>query len=115
MQVSFLLSQHAAGCFPIRPRYQGRVKCGTCEGGTCEGGTCEGGTCEGGTCEGGTCERGVELRSVPGHQPALTHHQFTVQVEGIRDLEMASTTVWGEADCFIQYHFPALTDDSDTG
>jgi hypothetical protein len=44
---------------------------------------------------------------------SYTHHQFTVQVEGIRALEVAANTVWGEADCFIQYHFPALSEESD--
>lgn len=50
-------------------------------------------------------------------QPAFLHHEFKVRVEGVRDLEVASSTVWGEADCFIQYHFPTVPEDQegDTG
>ena len=37
---------------------------------------------------------------------SLVHHKFKVQVEGVKGLEVAKNTVWGEADCFVQYHFP---------
>ena len=30
-------------------------------------------------------------------------------VSGVRGLSVFSNTVWGEADCFVQYHFPSLT------
>ena len=33
-------------------------------------------------------------------------HVFEVVVEGIRDLSLFANTIWGEADCFVQYHFP---------
>ena len=46
-------------------------------------------------------------------EPAVHHHEFKVRVEGVRDLEVASTTVWGEADCYIQYHFPTLPEDAE--
>ena len=46
-------------------------------------------------------------------QPAVLHHQWTVCVEGVRELEVAGSTVWGEADCFVQYHFPTLPEDCD--
>ena len=31
---------------------------------------------------------------------------FVVTVDGVRGLAVFSNTVWGEADCFVQYHFP---------
>lgn len=33
---------------------------------------------------------------------------FEVTVNGVRDLSAFNNTVWGEADCFVQYHFPSL-------
>ncbi|XP_069129079.1 C2 domain-containing protein 3-like isoform X6 [Argopecten irradians] len=33
-------------------------------------------------------------------------HIFEVVIEGIRGLAMFDNMIWGEADCFIQYHFP---------
>ena len=33
-------------------------------------------------------------------------HIFEVVIEGIRGLSMFDNMMWGEADCFIQYHFP---------
>ena len=30
-------------------------------------------------------------------------------VSGVRGLSVFNNTVWGEADCFVQYHFPGLT------
>lgn len=29
---------------------------------------------------------------------------------GVRQLSAFSNTVWGEADCYVQYHFPTLSD-----
>jgi len=33
-------------------------------------------------------------------------HIFEVVIEGIRGLSIFMNSVWGEADCFVQYHFP---------
>ena len=35
-----------------------------------------------------------------------TQHVFEVVIEGVRDLSLFTNTIWGEADCFVQYHFP---------
>jgi hypothetical protein len=40
-------------------------------------------------------------------------HVFELCVEGVRDVGAFASTVWGEADCFVQYHFPTLTSDED--
>ncbi|XP_033104608.1 C2 domain-containing protein 3-like [Anneissia japonica] len=36
----------------------------------------------------------------------MREHVFEVIVEGIRGFPQFQDTVWGEADCFVQYHFP---------
>lgn len=45
-----------------------------------------------------------------GGNPETVHqfiqHVFEVVIEGVRDLSLFNNTIWGEADCFIQYHFP---------
>ena len=33
-------------------------------------------------------------------------HIFEVSVEGVKGLALADDMIWGEADCFVQYHFP---------
>ena len=38
----------------------------------------------------------------------LLNHTFVLRVEGVRDLSVLDSSVWGEADCFVQYHFPTL-------
>ena len=43
------------------------------------------------------------------------HHTFTVRVSGVRGLSVFNNTVWGEADCFVQYHFPSLTNHPESG
>lgn len=37
-------------------------------------------------------------------------HQFEITVEDIRGLCVFGSTVWGETDCFVQYHFPFQRD-----
>ena len=39
-------------------------------------------------------------------------HVFIVCVEGVREMTAFASTVWGEADCFVQYHFPSVGDGS---
>lgn len=31
---------------------------------------------------------------------------FEVVIEGVRNLSAFTNTIWGETDCFVQYHFP---------
>ncbi|XP_067663139.1 C2 domain-containing protein 3-like [Haliotis asinina] len=45
-----------------------------------------------------------------GHPPSMdsaVEHVFEVVIEAIRDLKLFDNMMWGETDCFIQYHFPA--------
>ncbi|XP_041316315.1 C2 domain-containing protein 3 isoform X2 [Pyrgilauda ruficollis] len=36
----------------------------------------------------------------------LMEHVFEIHVEGVKGLAPLQSTVWGEADCYIQYYFP---------
>lgn len=87
-----MLRQHANGCYPLQRPY-----CTPQRGG------------------GVTMTTGDVEEVCPMQHPSLTHHQFIVQVGGVRELEVGTNTVWGEADCFIQYHFPTQSEDSSTG
>ena len=34
-------------------------------------------------------------------------HLFEVIIESVSGLKLLDNMIWGEADCFVQYHFPA--------
>jgi len=34
-------------------------------------------------------------------------HLFEVIVENVSGLKLLDNMIWGEADCYVQYHFPA--------
>ncbi|XP_056350914.1 C2 domain-containing protein 3 isoform X3 [Oenanthe melanoleuca] len=36
----------------------------------------------------------------------VVEHVFEIHVEGVKGLTPLQSTVWGEADCYVQYHFP---------
>uniref|UniRef100_A0A8C9UFR2 C2 domain containing 3 centriole elongation regulator n=1 Tax=Serinus canaria TaxID=9135 RepID=A0A8C9UFR2_SERCA len=43
----------------------------------------------------------------PAAQPTLLmEHVFEIHVESVKGLTPLQSTVWGEADCYIQYYFP---------
>ncbi|ESO89518.1 hypothetical protein LOTGIDRAFT_165110 [Lottia gigantea] len=39
-------------------------------------------------------------------QPNSVEHCFELSIEGIKNLKLFENMIWGEADCFVQYHFP---------
>lgn len=41
----------------------------------------------------------------------MREHLFVVRVEKINGLTPLQSTVWGEADCYIQYSFPCQDGD----
>ena len=56
----------------------------------------------------------VPVEGVDGvDNEGAVEHVFELCVEGVRDVGAFASTVWGEADCFVQYHFPTLTSDED--
>ncbi|BFZ15049.1 hypothetical protein BsWGS_18088 [Bradybaena similaris] len=45
----------------------------------------------------------------------LVEHQFEIVVEGLRGLKLFENMIWGEADCFVQFFFPAEGKEGDKG
>lgn len=43
----------------------------------------------------------------------MREHIFEIKVERVKGLTPLQSTVWGEADCFIQYSFPAQDTESE--
>lgn len=41
----------------------------------------------------------------------LREHLFVIRVEKINGLTPLQSTVWGEADCYVQYSFPCQDGD----
>ncbi|XP_015196932.2 C2 domain-containing protein 3 isoform X1 [Lepisosteus oculatus] len=46
------------------------------------------------------------------HEDLIREHVFEITVERVKGLTPLQSTVWGEADCYVQYSFP--TQDTDT-
>ncbi|XP_075579238.1 C2 domain-containing protein 3 [Pelecanus crispus] len=40
----------------------------------------------------------------------LMEHMFEIHVESVKGLTPLQSTVWGEADCYVQYYFPVQED-----
>lgn len=57
------------------------------------------------------CLNVAQANAVPPAE-ALNEHVFVVRVERVKGLTPLQSTVWGEADCYIQYSFPAQEEDS---
>ncbi|XP_058161919.1 C2 domain-containing protein 3 isoform X2 [Dasypus novemcinctus] len=47
----------------------------------------------------------VTMAEGQGH--GLMEHHFEIHVEMVKGLTPLQATVWGEADCYVQYYFPA--------
>ena len=47
-----------------------------------------------------------------GHDESMVDHEFVVCVCGVNGMSVEVGMVWGEADCYVQYHFPTLTQPS---
>uniref|UniRef100_A0A8D0BHR2 C2 domain containing 3 centriole elongation regulator n=1 Tax=Salvator merianae TaxID=96440 RepID=A0A8D0BHR2_SALMN len=45
-------------------------------------------------------------KQLDGERDRQTEHIFEIHIERIRGLMPLQSTVWGEADCYVQYHFP---------
>ncbi|XP_060130012.1 C2 domain-containing protein 3 isoform X3 [Zootoca vivipara] len=43
----------------------------------------------------------------------MLEHVFEIHIESVKGLTPLQSTVWGEADCYVQYHFPVQESDSD--
>lgn len=47
----------------------------------------------------------MQLNTPPSAQ-AKDEHVFLVRIERVKGLTPLQSTIWGEADCYIQYSFP---------
>ncbi|KAM8977706.1 C2 domain-containing protein 3 [Pelodytes ibericus] len=48
-------------------------------------------------------------------QEGVIDHVFEIHVEDVKGLTPLQSTVWGEADCFVQYYFPVLPSSTGSG
>nr|XP_033803766.1 C2 domain-containing protein 3 isoform X2 [Geotrypetes seraphini] len=48
----------------------------------------------------------TSLPVVESNMDGLTEHIFEIHVENVKGLTPLQSTVWGEADCYVQYCFP---------
>ncbi|XP_076969714.1 C2 domain-containing protein 3 isoform X3 [Tamandua tetradactyla] len=46
-------------------------------------------------------------KKMEGQESGLMEHHFEIRVEMVKGLAPLQATVWGEADCYVQYYFPA--------
>uniref|UniRef100_A0A8D2IS41 C2 domain containing 3 centriole elongation regulator n=1 Tax=Varanus komodoensis TaxID=61221 RepID=A0A8D2IS41_VARKO len=55
------------------------------------------------------------LDSLPAdrEREGLMEHIFEIRIESVKGLTPLQSTVWGEADCYVQYHFPVQKLESD--
>ncbi|XP_053241025.1 C2 domain-containing protein 3 isoform X3 [Podarcis raffonei] len=42
----------------------------------------------------------------------MMEHVFEIHIESVKGLTPLQSTVWGEADCYVQYHFPVQESDT---
>ncbi|XP_026185547.1 C2 domain-containing protein 3 isoform X2 [Mastacembelus armatus] len=47
-----------------------------------------------------------ETKVIEAHNEIMREHLFVIIVEKVRGLTPLQSTVWGEADCYVQYSFP---------
>lgn len=47
-------------------------------------------------------------------EQTMREHLFVIRVDKINGLTPLQTTVWGEADCYVQYSFPCQESDPAT-
>lgn len=46
------------------------------------------------------------LQAVTTNKAVMTEHLFIIRVEKVNGLTPLQSTMWGEADCYVQYSFP---------
>ena len=105
-QVAFLLREHADGLYPLRrphlPGLSGTGKSGA--GAACSRAV----PCEAVTSQTSGLKDCEEARGESLDNDIL-QHEFSVCIHGVRGLGVEHAKIWGEADCYVQYHFPTVT------
>uniref|UniRef100_A0A670HT64 C2 domain containing 3 centriole elongation regulator n=1 Tax=Podarcis muralis TaxID=64176 RepID=A0A670HT64_PODMU len=51
------------------------------------------------------------LDSLAIEKEGMMEHVFEIHIESVKGLTPLQSTVWGEADCYVQYHFPVQESD----
>uniref|UniRef100_A0A8C9XWC2 C2 domain containing 3 centriole elongation regulator n=1 Tax=Sander lucioperca TaxID=283035 RepID=A0A8C9XWC2_SANLU len=51
------------------------------------------------------------LQAIASQEKTMREHLFVIRVEKVNGLTPLQSTVWGEADCYIQYGFPSQEGD----
>ena len=46
-------------------------------------------------------------QTTAAQEAILREHLFVIRVEKVNGLTPLQATVWGEADCYVQYNFPS--------
>nr|XP_060623141.1 C2 domain-containing protein 3 [Anolis sagrei ordinatus] len=54
----------------------------------------------------------LSAAEVGSTKEGLMEHVFEIHLESIKGLTPLQSTVWGEADCYVQYHFPVQESES---
>ncbi|KAM6988093.1 C2 domain-containing protein 3 isoform 2-T2 [Tautogolabrus adspersus] len=52
-----------------------------------------------------------QTKVIASHQESMREHLFVIRVEKVNGLTPLQSTVWGEADCYVQYSFPCQEGD----
>lgn len=55
-----------------------------------------------------------QTKVIAAQEESMREHLFVIRVEKVNGLTPLQSTVWGEADCYIQYSFPCQDGDSAT-
>jgi len=104
-QVAFLVREHADGLYPLRrphlPNLAGIGKSGAVSDANVT--TQRLGVPETTGLEDSAATRGED------QDGEVLQHEFSVCIRGVRGLGVEPAVIWGEADCYVQYHFPTVT------
>ncbi|XP_035478063.2 C2 domain-containing protein 3 isoform X3 [Scophthalmus maximus] len=55
-----------------------------------------------------------QKKAMAAQEDAMKEHLFVIRVEKVNGLMPLQSTVWGEADCYVQYSFPCQDGDTAT-
>ncbi|XP_070762183.1 C2 domain-containing protein 3 [Enoplosus armatus] len=53
----------------------------------------------------------LQTKAIAAHEETMREHLFVIRVEKVNGVTPLQSTVWGEADCYVQYSFPCQEGD----
>ena len=111
MEIAFLVKEYSAGSYPLhRPAMQGSHAAETATQENVASPTTE--DTKRTQCSQHQPHNPDHDHSTSAEAMMLMDHEFVVCVCGVTGVDEEAGVVWGEADCYIQYHFPTLTQHS---